>query len=521
MSKPATLEEEKILKIKLRDLLRAIEAGDYQSVALSLRENPQLREQKINYVKDGVKKSMLPIHFFFEDGKAGLLTLQALVNKDSYALLDSDGNNPLLLAARWNRTDLIPFLLQRTGDVTVANRHGNTALHYACKHGNGELVRDLILRGASLSQKNNYNLSAQEIAQNQEDPFISLIVDLASRVRDKERSAQARQFEEKLYEELGKRELRKINSLLTESDAAVTEKLLNEVINEVIEKAVEIKAAEKARIEQQSKKEADSKRSREEKRLSKENKKREENTIIEEAIRANLAANPNCYPAANKKQLIALANILKMGEISFSKSKDSSNWDAEDANGNTLMHGIVLNWSEGFKVFLEWAIRDKANVNALNIATQSPIFTACYFGHLEAVKMLLKAGAKITFRDYEGDSPLHFACQNNRIETARLLLESADGPNVINLTNDKKNSALHHACSGGHEEMANLLLEKGADHRIRNADEKMAAALIPQEDMKRRIIQKQLRLASQPLQQVSACSAQALAGEKERASKIS
>ena len=56
---------------------------------------------------------------------------------------------------------------------------------------------------------------------------------------------------------------------------------------------------------------------------------------------------------------------------------------------------------------------------------ESPLHAACLYGHTEAAKLLLKAGADPTIRNDEGLSPLQIAVQANHQETAALLRDAA------------------------------------------------------------------------------------------------
>jgi len=56
------------------------------------------------------------------------------------------------------------------------------------------------------------------------------------------------------------------------------------------------------------------------------------------------------------------------------------------------------------------------------------IIPAARQGENEVIRELIKRGADINFRDEKGYTPLIIACYNNRLETARLLLDS--GANI-------------------------------------------------------------------------------------------
>ncbi len=52
-----------------------------------------------------------------------------------------------------------------------------------------------------------------------------------------------------------------------------------------------------------------------------------------------------------------------------------------------------------------------------------PLHRACANNHLRSAKLLIKFGAIVAARDYVGWTPLHYAYAHNRKDTAKLLLE--------------------------------------------------------------------------------------------------
>jgi ankyrin repeat protein len=62
---------------------------------------------------------------------------------------------------------------------------------------------------------------------------------------------------------------------------------------------------------------------------------------------------------------------------------------------------------------------------------------AALFGHIDAVKCLLKLGAKVSEGSYYGQTPLHLALMKGHFSLARLLVEEGHAnPNQPTLTNE-------------------------------------------------------------------------------------
>jgi len=62
----------------------------------------------------------------------------------------------------------------------------------------------------------------------------------------------------------------------------------------------------------------------------------------------------------------------------------------------------------------------------------APLHLAAQQGHLEVMKLLLTAGAKVNFADRQGRVPLHFASRNNKVDCIlHLLSQNANGMSLF------------------------------------------------------------------------------------------
>lgn len=96
----------------------------------------------------------------------------------------------------------------------------------------------------------------------------------------------------------------------------------------------------------------------------------------------------------------------------------------------------------------------------------TPLHLAAFFGHKEAARRLLDAGASVLARSSNGmnNHPLHAAAAGKRRDLVALLLErGAD----VNATQAGGWTALHAAAQNGDAEMATVLLANGADRAMR------------------------------------------------------
>lgn len=91
------------------------------------------------------------------------------------------------------------------------------------------------------------------------------------------------------------------------------------------------------------------------------------------------------------------------------------------------------------------------------------LISASKHGHLAVVVELLNCGAKTYWRDYYGDTPIHFAAMNGHIAVVEELLNRGVPPNIRGF---QKNTPLHYARDN--KEMIDLLTSRGADPKLRN-----------------------------------------------------
>lgn len=123
---------------------------------------------------------------------------------------------------------------------------------------------------------------------------------------------------------------------------------------------------------------------------------------------------------------------------------------------------------------------------------ESPIMAALYRGHHHVVTALLDAGAELDVfaaaaigrldelprllsvpgasraSAYDGWSPLHLAAFFGHVEAARMLLDA--GADVLAVSqNALANTPLHAATAGKHADVALLLLERGANRHAIDA----------------------------------------------------
>jgi len=96
-----------------------------------------------------------------------------------------------------------------------------------------------------------------------------------------------------------------------------------------------------------------------------------------------------------------------------------------------------------------------------------PLGLAAFFGHLDAVRALIAAGADVraTARNPFKVQPVHAAAASRNLDILRAVLEAGGDPNV---PQQQGFVPLHEAASNGNREMAELLMKHGANPRLAN-----------------------------------------------------
>lgn len=114
--------------------------------------------------------------------------------------------------------------------------------------------------------------------------------------------------------------------------------------------------------------------------------------------------------------------------------------------------------------------QDPSLVNHTDSDGYTPLHRACYGGHIDCAKYLLRKGANINARTSDDWTPLHCAVRWNNIVVAEYLIrQGAD----INAKSSGGNTPLHIAASNGRHSITSditqlLLYHPNCDYQARN-----------------------------------------------------
>lgn len=171
-----------------------------------------------------------------------------------------------------------------------------------------------------------------------------------------------------------------------------------------------------------------------------------------------LAAATGLAQADTYDDLMKAVKTGDLGELTalFRKGVDV---DTTDVEGNTL---LMLAAREGNEPLTDLLLAQRPKVNARNSVGDSALRLAAFGGHLNIVKKLAIAGARINM---PGWTATIYAAFNGHTEIVRyLLLMGAE----VNAASENGSTALMVAARNGHTEVVRLLISARADVNKKN-----------------------------------------------------
>jgi ankyrin repeat protein len=154
------------------------------------------------------------------------------------------------------------------------------------------------------------------------------------------------------------------------------------------------------------------------------------------------------HQAAHLNHVVCLASLLR----------HNASKTAEDVKGDTAIH--LAAWAGNCEA-LSTLLAHGVDVDWLSGRDgYSPLWCAISASNIDAARLLLKHGARVSLRADGGQMPLHQAAVTGQSAMCELLLER--GAQVDSLDDDL-NTALHYAAASGSTASVRALIKGGAD----------------------------------------------------------
>ena len=392
------------------------------------------------------------------DGRCSKDTLQTLI--DHGANIDTkrkDGTNALLCACRTGQSESVKFLLEEGANVNVTKPDGNTCLHVAVKGNcNKEALQKCIENGTSINAMNNEGKTALIFAcESAQTGSVALLLKEGG--------------DPNISDAYG----------FTSLHSAVVACCTNETLHEIINHQVNIDAQNNngrtalwiACIFRQQETVKILLKAGSNSNIA----DHEGHTSLSAAVFGNCSkniirtmikhgANVN---ATNKESVTALMLASKEGNVDAMNILINAGADQtfEDDDGNTWINYAIH--GDCKKEVFQSIIDLGTDVNAMNKFNVTALMMACEKGNVDAINVLINAGANMAIKDADGDTWIHYAiygdCEKEVLQSITDL--GAD----VNATNNENVTALMMACEKGNVDAINVLINAGADKTIKDA----------------------------------------------------
>ena len=129
---------------------------------------------------------------------------------------------------------------------------------------------------------------------------------------------------------------------------------------------------------------------------------------------------------------------------------------------STLHYTAISGYIDIYNLIMEI---NSTCINVKDFYGNTPLITACIYGHYDIVIKLIEHGANINEYNYFQQTALYYACENNNSLIVSLLLNNNA---IIDCQNNLGLTPLMVACKNELIDIVNILLENGSNVNITN-----------------------------------------------------
>ncbi|KAF7691743.1 transient receptor potential cation channel subfamily A member 1b [Silurus meridionalis] len=174
-------------------------------------------------------------------------------------------------------------------------------------------------------------------------------------------------------------------------------------------------------------------------------------------------ADIDCKDCKSYTPLLLATTSSAWKTVSFLLSK-GADFRIKDNTGRNFLH-LVIFQPKGLKNLPEHILQNKdvwELMSAEDYEGCTPLHYACKLGIHDSVKNMLGFEISLGRKSKEKKSALHFAAEYGRINTCLRLLETIRDSRLLNEGDENGLTPLHLASRGGHIKVVDLLLRRGA-----------------------------------------------------------
>jgi cytohesin len=336
----------------------------------------------------------------------------------------ADGQTLLHIAVRFNKAHNIPLLIQQGANINVQDRLGQTPLYVAINNNNEAAAKILLDVGADATLATNLGITPLAAAQSVGNAnLINLLEEALPNKPQKEITEPSPTTRETFIRKKAWDAERELFNLLAQNDLSPKKliKLLGQGAN------------------------INAKNSRGQTPLHiavAQDNPRMINLFLEHGADVHAFDNNNTTPLQLAKNL-KRENIVKL-------------LSGEEKLFNLLYQNIV-----SLQDLLQ-LIRQGIDINAKNLAGQTPLHYAIQLNNFDAAKNLIALGADVHSIDSNGNTPLHLAVIQGNVEIVNLLLGHGAASDRL-MVNDQGATPLTLAAASGREDIFPLLFQEVAE----------------------------------------------------------